>query len=48
MTLDDELQTHPEDIETASVEEGEGVANEPIESLDDVIAVEQENITENI
>jgi len=47
MTLDDELKTHPEDIEPTSADEIETLEDEPIESLDDIFAAEQENIAEN-
>lgn len=47
MTLDDELKTHPEDIEPTSVDVVEAFEDDPIESIDDVFAAEQENISEN-
>ena len=47
MTLDDELQTHPEDIEVTPADQPEFAEDQPIESLDDVFAAEQNNIEEN-
>ena len=47
MTLDDELKTHPEDIEPIPADEVEASEDDPIETLDDVFAAEQENIAEN-
>lgn len=47
MTLDDELKTHPEDIEPTPVDEVEALDDKPIETLDDVFAAEQDNIAEN-
>lgn len=44
MTLEDELESHPEDL---SVEDLSTVQEEPLESLDAVLSAEQDNIVEN-